>query len=83
MSTLLPLLGLLLVVAGITLSLVTGLDPLYSAVGAVLGALGGFLLWRQHTREVPSDNSALVSGRSFQRPLPPEEQKPSNIKNRM
>ena len=72
------LFGVLMIVGGITLMLVTGLDPRMVTVGLFCTAMGAQLIWyltKNNSSDTPAD-AALTSGRSFQKPLPPPAEKP-------
>jgi len=63
--------GVLLIVAGVVVALVTGMDILYGALGLLICAAGvGLILWG---RGSSTDSSAPARGpeRSTQKPLAP------------
>jgi len=72
------LLGVLIIVAGITLMLVTGLEPKMVTVGLFCTAIGAQLIWyltKSNAGTAPAE-TAVTAGRSYQKPLPPPAEKP-------
>jgi hypothetical protein len=64
------LLGVLLVVGGIILALVTGLDPIYGSLGALIAAAGGATTWYcQRQSPTPTESSGGMHERSVQKPI--------------
>jgi hypothetical protein len=77
-------LGILIIAAGITLGLVTGLDWRFSLAGVLVCALGAALVVgiRRHN-PIETDDKALTSGRSLQRPPSASEQKQQRFKDKL
>jgi hypothetical protein len=81
LRTVLILFSLLLIVGGVTLAWVTGLDPLYSAVGLLGVILGVYGCLRfNRNQEHSLDPHVITEGRSYQKPLSSAEQKESIAK---
>jgi multisubunit Na+/H+ antiporter MnhC subunit len=77
------LFGVLLIVAGAILALVTGLDLLYSGAALLLIGVGAVLVWRIRVASPYKSEKTLTTGRSVQRPLSDDEQKKGEFKGRM
>lgn len=76
------LLGVLIIVAGVTLMLVTGLDPTMVALGLLIIAGGAYLIWSlSRAADSAAPAETLTGGRSFQKTLPPTEKR--NIDRRL
>ncbi|HEY3325161.1 MAG TPA: hypothetical protein VGP72_32205 [Planctomycetota bacterium] len=67
MHMLLPLLGLLLIIAGIVVALVSGLDLLYGPLGLAISAAGLWLVRRSY-EEPPPEVPQGDRQRSVQKP---------------
>jgi len=74
------ILGVLLAVAGIAGAMVSGLDPVYTALGAVVCAGGCALAWFMSDKgrfsEIGEDT--ITSGRSVQKPEKPTTKRSPN-----
>jgi hypothetical protein len=83
LQTLILLAGVLVVVGGVVLVLVTGFDLLWGSVGllAIAGGLG--LMWAFRAAASSPEHSTITSGRSFQRPLSHEEKSRDQFKGKI
>lgn len=68
------LMGILMIVCGVLVALLTGLDIIYGSIGLLVAAAGGALSRFCH-REAPvqSDNSSGTPERSIQKPVSPSD----------
>ena len=63
------LIGILMVVCGILVALLTGLDPIYGTAGIAIAAGGGTAAWYcQRNAPAPSETSGGIHERSVQKP---------------
>ena len=83
LQTILLLCGLLIVVAGIVLVLVTGFDLVFGALGLVVIAAGLGVMWRFRGAATSPEHSTITSGRSFQRPLTRDEKEREQFRGKI
>jgi hypothetical protein len=84
LQTIILLGGVLVVVAGAVLVLVTGFDLIYGALGLLVVAAGIGVMWKFRGAVGDSEGrTAITKGRSYQRPLTPEEQERADYKGRI
>jgi hypothetical protein len=83
LQTVLLLAGVLIVVAGIVLVMVTGLDPVFGPLGLLVIAAGLGVMWRFRGAASNSEHSTVTTGRSFQRPLTAEEKERGQFRGKI
>ena len=76
LRTVLLVASVLLIVAGVVGILATGLDPIYSIIGLVVAAIGVIAVWRLSRGLEVTSETAVNSGRSYQKPVSKDSEKP-------
>ena len=75
--------GILIVVAGVTFALVTGLDRVYGPVGLIVAVIGGLIVRFVRNASPVPEEKALTTGRAVQRPPDPAEKTKPQFKERI
>jgi hypothetical protein len=84
LQTVILLCGVLVVVGGIVLVLVTGFDLVFGALGILIIAAGVGVMWKFRGAAGDSEGrTAITQGRSFQKPLSAEERERDRFKGKI